>query len=38
LANVLMKNFEDHWEIKQSINEIDLLNEENEAKIKILMS
>ena len=38
LSNILMKNFEDHWEIRQSISEVDNLNTENEAKIKILAS
>ncbi|CAG9314949.1 unnamed protein product [Blepharisma stoltei] len=30
----LLDNFEEHWEIKNSIKEIDMLNQENNAKLK----
>jgi hypothetical protein len=32
-----MNNFEEHWEIKKSIREIEILNEENTAKMKKLI-
>jgi kinesin family protein 18/19 len=38
LSQILLNNFEEHWEIKQSIREIDNLNEANKVKIKSLLS
>jgi kinesin family protein 18/19 len=37
ISNKIMNNFEEHWEIKKSIREIEILNEENTAKMKKLI-
>ena len=38
ISQKIMVNFEEHWEIKKSIREIEILNEENTAKMKKLLS
>ena len=38
ISEKIMVNFEEHWEIKKSIREIELLNEENTGKIKKLLN
>ena len=38
ISQKIMMNFEEHWEIKKSIREIELLNEENTGKIKRLLN
>ena len=38
ISQKIMMNFEEHWEIKKSIREIELLNEENTGKIKKLLN
>jgi hypothetical protein len=38
ISQKIMMNFEEHWEIKKSIREIELLNEENTSKIKKLLN
>lgn len=38
ISNKIMNNFEEHWEIKKSIREIELLNEDNTAKMKKLLA
>ena len=37
ISHKIMINFEEHWEIKKSIREIEVLNEENTRKMKILL-
>lgn len=38
ISQKIMINFEEHWEIKKSIREIEILNEENTAKMRKLIS
>lgn len=38
ISSKIMHNFEEHWEIKKSIREIELLNEDNTMKMKKLLS
>ena len=38
ISHKIMLNFEEHWEIKKSIREIELLNEDNTMKMKKLLA
>ena len=38
ISHKIMMNFEEHWEIKKSIREIELLNEDNTMKMKKLLA
>lgn len=38
ISHKIMINFEEHWEIKKSIREIEVLNDENTKKMKVLLN